>query len=380
MSRIRVGFSVALALTATLAFGQVDRISVSAGTPEDKDLTAIGNENDTQKKVAMYQDFLQKYASNKEMVAYAQWQLAQAYQADGDMQKAFEAGDKAIALSPRNMDILTSLATIAQQAKDNGRLFKYAVQGGDAYVSIEKQTKPADVSDDMFKSNMQRDLDQYRSSYVFLQTSAFNVISAEADPKVRMNYVDKFFATFPKSGLDEQVTSYAMMSLAEMGDNKRLIAYGEKALASNPDNVAALIMLANTYVQNPEGATKAISYAQKVITTSKGDDPAATSSNRVSAGIAHSILGRAYANQGKTLPSISELKTATTLLKGEDEQQYAVAAYFLGWDYAKLNKIADAKAVLSDAAAIPGSMQAPIKELLTKVNSAKTAGGRTAGK
>jgi tetratricopeptide (TPR) repeat protein len=376
MSPTRVGWIAVFALIASLSFAQIDKVTIAAGTPEDKDLTAIGNENDTQKKVSMYQDFLQKYASNKMALAYANWQLAQAYQSDGDTQKAFEAGDKALALSPRNMDILTSMATIAQQAKDNAHLFQYATQGGDAYSSIEKQPKPANVSDEQFKSDMQGDLDQYKSAYTFMETAAFNVISAEADPKVRMGYVDKFFASFPKSALEEQVTSYALMSLAEMGDNKRLIAYGEKALAANPNNVAALIMLANTYVQTAEGAPKAITYAQKVIVASKGDDPGATTSNRVSAGIAHGVLGRAYANQGKTLPSITELKTATTMLKGEDEQQYAVAAYFLGWDYAKLNKIADAKAILNDAATIPGSMQAPIKDLLTKVNSAKTAGAR----
>lgn len=380
MSSIRAGFIVFFALLASLSFAQIDKVTIAAGTPEDKDLTAIGNENDTQKKISMYQDFLQKYASNKMATAYAYGQLAQAYQSDGEAQKAFEAGDKALAITPRNMDILVSLATIAQQDKDNAHLFQYAIQGGDAYASIEKQSKPANVSDEQFKSDMQGDLDQYKSAYTFMETAAFNVLSTENDPKVRMSYVDKFVATFPKSGLQEQVTSYAMMSLAEMGDNKRLIAYGEKALATNPDNVAALIMLANTYVQTLEGAPKAITYAEKAVATSKGDAPDATTSNRVSAGIAHCVLGRAYANQGKTLPSISELKTATTLLKGEDEQQYAVAAYFLGWDYAKLNKIADAKAVLNDAAAIPGSMQAPIKELLTKVNSAKTAGGRAKGR
>lgn len=376
MPPTRVGLVVVFALLASLSFAQIDRIAIAAGTPEDKDLTAISNESDTQKKISMYQDFLQKYASNKMAVAYANWQLAQVYQGDGETQKAFEAGDKALALSPKNLDILTSMTTIAQQSKDNAHMFQYAIQGGDAYTSIEKAPKPANVSDEQFKSDMQGDLDRYKSAYTFMETSAFNAVAAELDPKVRMGYVDKFLASFPKSGLEEQVTSYAMMSLAEMGDNKRLIAYGEKALADNPNNVAALIMLANTYVQTAEGAPKAISYAQKAVVTSKGDDPGATTSNRVSAGIAHCVLGRAYASQGKTLPSITELKTATTLLKGEDEQQYAVAAYFLGWDYAKLNKIADAKAILNEAAAIPGSMQAPIKDLLTKVNSAKTAGGR----
>lgn len=376
MSPTRVGLIVVFALLTSLSFGQIDKLTIAAGTPEDKDLTAIGNENDTQKKISMYQDFLQKYASNKMAVAYANWQLAQAYQSDGETQKAFEAGDKALALSPRNMDILTSMATIAQQAKDNAHLFQYATQGGDAYASIEKQPKPANVSDEQFKSDMQGELDQYRSAYTFLETSAFNALSTESDPKVRMAYVDKFSASFPNSGLKDQVAAFAMDALSSMGDPKRVIAYGEKALAANPDDTSVLLVLGLTYVQTAEGAAKAIPYAQKTIAVSKGDEPSATTSNRVMAGTAHCILGRAYALQGKTLPSISELKTATTMLKGEDEQQYAVAAYFLGWNYAKLNKIADAKAILTEGAAIPGSMQAPIKDLLTKVNSAKTAGGR----
>jgi tetratricopeptide (TPR) repeat protein len=380
MSPTRVGWIAIFALIASLSFGQIDKVTIAAGTPEDKDLTAIGNENDTQKKISMYQDFLQKYAANKMAVAYANWQLAQAYQADGETQKAFDAGDKALALSPRNMDILTSMAGIAQQAKDNAHLFQYAIQGGDAYGSIAKQTKPADVSDEQFKSDMQAQLEQYRSAYTFLETSAFNVLSTESDPKVRMAYIDKFGASFPNSGLKDQVAAFAMDALSSMGDTKRVIAYGEKALSANPDNTSVLLVLGLTYVQTAEGAAKAIPYAQKTIAVSKGDESGATPSNRVMAGTAHCILGRAYALQGKTLPSISELKTATTMLKGEDEQQYAVAAYFLGWNYAKMNKIADAKAILSDGAAIPGPMQAPIKDLLTKVNSAKTAGGRAAGR
>jgi tetratricopeptide (TPR) repeat protein len=162
--------------------------------------------------------------------------------------------------------------------------------------------------------------------------------------------------------------------LAEMQDNKRLIAYGEKAIAANPDNMVALLTLATTYVQTAETAAKAIPHAQKVILLAKADQPGATKSNKVSAGVAHCVVGRAYALQEKTQPSIAELKTATSLLKGEDEQQYAIATYYLGWNYAKLKRLSEARAILSEGAAIPGSMQGPIKELLTKVNSARAAG------
>ncbi|MGH9515705.1 MAG: tetratricopeptide repeat protein [Terriglobales bacterium] len=355
---------------------QIDTIVIPAGTPEDNDLNAIANQQDAQKKVSMYQDFLQKYASNQPAVAYANWQLSQSYQSTGDLQKALECGDKAVAASPHNLDILTSQVTIAQQLKDNARIFRYSIQGGEAFNSIEKQPKPADMSDEQFASTVASQKDANKNAYEFFEGAAFNGIAGENDAKSRMDYIEKFTVTFPKSKMDEQVTSYAMLSLSQLQDKPRLVAYAEKALAANPNNLPALLLLANNYVDSsePGALAKAVTYAQKAIVAAKADDPAAEKSQKIAAGVAHSVMGRSYAKQSKTLPSISELKSATALLKGNDEQQYAVAAYYLGWDYAKLNKLTEARAVLNEAAGIPGPVQQPVKDLLTKVNTARAAG------
>jgi tetratricopeptide (TPR) repeat protein len=357
-------------------YAQIDTIVIPAGTPEDNDLNTIANEHEAQKKVSMYQDFVQKYASNQAAVAYANWQLSQYYQSAGDLPKALECGDKAVAGSPHNLDILTSQITIAQQLKDNPHVFSYSVQGGEVFNSLEKQPKPADMSDEQFASMITSQRDTSKNAYEFFENAAFSVIAGENDAKTRMDYIDKFMATFPKSKMDEQLTSYAMLSLSQLQDNRRLVAYAEKALAANPNNLPALLLLANTYVDSsePGALAKAITYAQKAIVAAKADDPAADKSRKISAGVGHSVMGRAYAKQSKTLPSISELRSATALLKGNDEQQYAVAAYYLGWDYAKVNKLTEARAVLNEAAAIPGPVQQPVKDLLIKVNTARAAG------
>jgi tetratricopeptide (TPR) repeat protein len=355
---------------------QVDTIVIPAGTPEDNDLNTIANEHDAQKKVSMYQDFLQKYASNQAAVAYANWQLSQYYQSTGDLQRALECGDKAAAGSPHNLDILTSQVTIAQQLKDNVRIFKYSIQAGEAFNSIEKQPKPADMTDEQFATMVASQKDANKNAYDFFEGAAFNGIAGENDAKSRMDYIDKFTVTFPKSKMDEQITSYAMLSLSQLQDNHRLIGYAEKTLAANPNNLPALLLLANNCVDSsePGALTKAVTYAQKAIVAAKADDPAAEKSQKISAGVAHSVMGRAYAKQSKTVPSISELKSATTLLKGNDEQQYSVAAYYLGWDYAKVNKLTEARSILNEVAAIPGPVQQPAKDLLTKVNTARAAG------
>ena len=121
-------------------------------------------------------------------------------------------------------------------------------------------------------------------------------------------------------------------------------------------------------------ATKALTYAQRAIVASKADDPNADKSKKISAGVAHSIAGRAYAKQEKTAQSITELKSATALLKGQDDQQYGVAAYYLGWNYAKISRLTEARAALNEAAAVAGPGQQPAKDLLTKVNTARAAG------
>lgn len=372
MTRARVSIFAVLLLAALPSLGQIQSIEIPAGTPEDKDLTAITNELDNQKKVAMYQEFLQKYASNAMAVAYGSWQLSQIYQSTGDLQKALEYADKAGTSAPRNLDIAVSQVTIAEQLKDNASIFKYSIRGGEIYDSIEKQSKPADVSNEQFASDVANQKDQNKNSYDFFKTAAFNAIAAETSAKARMDDIDQFMATFPHSGLDDQISSFAMLSLSELKDNKRLIAFAENRLTQKPDDLPSLVMLANAYADSEP--SKAIPYAEKAVLAAKADAPDADRARKISAGSAHYVIGRIYANQGKTLPSITELKSATTLLKGQDEQQFALAAYYLGWDYAKLNRLTEARAILSEMVSVPGPVQGLARDLLTKVNTARAAG------
>jgi tetratricopeptide (TPR) repeat protein len=373
MLRARVSIVSVMLLLALSARAQVQNLTIPAGSPEDKDLTAITAEPDNQKKISMYQDYVQKYSANNIAVAYANWQLGQLYQSAGDLQKALEAGDKAANAAPRNLDILVSQTTIAQQLKNNAAVFKYALAGGEIFNSIDKQAKPDGLTPEQFASEQETEKAGNQSSYDFFQNAAFGAVSGETDARTRMDEIEKFSGTFPKSGFDDQLASLAMLSLSELKDNKRLVAYAEKALQANPENLAALVMLANTYADANQPA-QAISYAQKALLAAKADAADADRPRKIAAGSAHSTLGRVYANQGKTLPSITELKSATALLKGQDEQQFAIAAYYLGWDYAKLSRLTEARATLTEVVAIPGPVQAPAKDLLTKVNTARAAG------
>jgi tetratricopeptide (TPR) repeat protein len=370
-----------LAVTFLFAFSisqaraQVERIVIAAGTDEDRALQAIAAESDNSKKLAMYQDFVQKFSSNPQAVAYGNWQIAQAYQANGDLPKSLEYGDKALAGSPRNLDILVSQAGTAVQAKNNGKAMEYSAQGGEICHSIAKQTKPEGMSDDDFTRKVSDEKSANQNNCDFLETSGFNVITAETDPKSRMAEIEKFTAAYPDSRFGDQVSNYAMYTLGpgQLNDQARLVVFGEKMLATDPNSLPALLLLAGHYGDSGNSA-KAITYAQKAIVVAKADAPDADKSRKLAAGAAHNTIGWAYLKQEKTTPAIPELKAAAALTKGQDEQQYARALYGLGFAYGKLNKLTEAREVLTEAAKIQGPMQSMSQDLLAKVNQARAKG------
>ena len=373
MTSSRRWFAALILLFPLLLQAQLEKIVIPAGTPEDQALQAISNEPDAQKKLPMYEDFIQKFASNPAAVAYGNWQISQSYDGAGDVSKALEYGDQALAGSPRNLDILVSQVNIAQRAKNRAKILDYSVRGGEVYNSISKQAKPEGVSDEDFASRIGQDKAAARGSYEFLEAAAYNAIADENDAKTRMSYIERFTPAFPDSRFGDGITSYAMMALSDLKDPARLVAYGEKTLATNPNHLPTLLLLANTYAEDPKpgSAAKAVSYSQKAIAAAKGDAPDADDARKLSAGVAHSTLGYAYMKQDKTALAIPELKAAISLTKGLDDQQYAIAAYRLGFAYGKLNRLAEAKEILQEAVKIEGPMQALNKDLLSKVTSAR---------
>jgi tetratricopeptide (TPR) repeat protein len=271
------------------------------------------------------------------------------------------------------MDILITQTTIAQGLKNDAKVLEYSVQGGEAYQQISKQKKPEGTSDEDFTNQVSEQKEASQNSREFLEVAAVNVIASTSDAKARMAYIERFTTAFPDSKYQEQLMSYAMMALSQLNDTPRLLAFAEKALVANPENLAALLLLANAYSEDtkPGSLPKAVTYAQKAIAVAKPDAPDADGGRKASAGVAHSTIGYVYMKQDKTAAAIPELKSAASLLRGKDEQSYAVALYRLGYAYAKLNRVSEARDVLTEAAKINGPIQKPAQDLLLKVNAAR---------
>ena len=379
LTRLSVLLLFILVLAAPLTLtAQIASITFPAGSPEDQASQAIEKETDAAKRTVLLNDFVQKFAANPMAVAFGNSQLAQQLATAGDTAGALAASEKAYAAVPNNFEIIMTAANSAQQAKNWGKVVEYAAKGGTLFNAIGKQ-KPAEVSDADFVNQSQQQREQFQQQYDFLEATAFNAMGQESSAKARMSEIDVFTGAFPKSKFSESLAQLAIYSLSELKDSAGLATYGDKAVAANPDSVATLALLASAFSEEQSGThlVKATEYAHRAIELAKGkSDPNVA----LAAGLAHYALGYALLRQdGLTAPrpgpraltAIAELKLASGMLKGNPAAN-ASALYWLGSAYAKGAKFDEARSALTDAAAIPGPYQQPARDLLLKVNSARS--------
>ncbi len=208
MKRILLSAAIMVLLSSLTLHAQLGKIGeFPAGSPEDQALQTITAEQDAQKRVPLYEDFVQKFSSNPAAVAYGNWQIAQIYQGSGDAQKAMDYGDKALAAAPGNLGLLVFQTNVAQSAKNYAKVLQYAVQGGTAYNAAKKEAKPAAAG---AESSEDEDAAADKNSYNFMEAAAFNAIASEDDPKARMDDIDHFTAAFPNSQFADQLSTYAL--------------------------------------------------------------------------------------------------------------------------------------------------------------------------
>ena len=355
-----------------LAAGQVTTIIIKAGSPQDLALQQISGEADAGKRIELYKDFVQKFASDPDATAYGEWQIAQTLAAQNQFAESLEWGDKALALEPHNLEIICTQAGNAQQLKQNAKVFEYAMAGGAAYGGIGRDPKPANMSDLQYEMANAEERRVNQPSNEYLQALAYNVIAAEPDARKRMSYIQKFNDAFPDSKYQDQVSEFAILTLQSLQDTSNAIAYGEAVLYQNPKNLPTLVLMAHAYAQSGKAGDwqKGINFAQQALALAKADDPAADTSRKLSAGFAYGAMGSALIKQKREAAAVPELRHGISLLK-ENRAAAAPLQFELGRAYAILRRYEEAKPVLTEAASVPGPAQAAARDLLNKIVEAR---------
>jgi tetratricopeptide (TPR) repeat protein len=365
---------IAFLLTATTASAQMGKtISVNAGTPEDKALAEIYAAPDGPEKIALLDKFTAEFGKG-DMELLADQLYAGTYLAQKNYVKTYEYAQKALTLDPDNLSTAVTLVHAAEEQGDTAKIFDAAERANAIVINFKSAAPPAGMSKENWEQQKQGILRGAQDDISYYQNATFNAAYKLTDSKSRAGYMERFAKDFPDSPYAVNAREQIAFSEEQAQNFPKMMDAAQAVLAADPKNVDMLVLLSDYWSEKGQQLDKAGEYAQKAIDIlSKQQKPEGVDDAQwqqqvsMQKGLAYSALGEVYVNQTFNAQAINAFRQATPLLKS-NPTSYARNQYRLGYTLAKMQKIPEARAALTEAASIDSPYRALAQQTLAKIS------------
>ena len=351
------------------------KYKIVPNSPEDRRLMEIEGEPDTKKRLAMLEDFAQKFAGS-EALPYTYQMYSAAYLDLKQYDKAVEYGEMAADADDENLDAIMNLVRASLETKDYARVHKWSL----AAVPLHKKAK-ADPMEDLDDDDFDAVHAKLKSYLVFLEYALFQAAARDTTPE-RLKYLESFAQSFPESEQIKQLPVLYAIAYQSLGDVPKMLESAEKAVEAEPENESMLLLLAETRThqlmaqtqgRKPEEVEEVRQLGERLLEVlqnksapegvSEADWEQHLNNFR---GAGHSIMGRILMMQEKTEDALKELEAAAQLLEG-NVQALSPVLYFQGWGYASLIRNAEARDVLERCVEMGGAWAQEAGKILKKL-------------
>lgn len=360
----RISFVVLMLFAAVAAAGQ--GVEIDTATPEGQLLQQIGTEEDAQKKVALLEQFVEKY-SDHGGVKWVLGQLPPAYMKLEQPEKSLAWCEKMLEKDPANAAGAHSCLKTAEARKDAELVRKWALLTHGAAARATGAAKPADADEDEWKQSV----DFARQVGQYAEWSMYNAALQAADPVQQASLFEALKTANPKSEHLPVLAARAFLAYRQAGAVDKAIALAEQAMADGQANEDMLLVTADYYMNQKQDAAKTIEYSTKLIRyLEQAPPPQGVSGEdwekkkKLSTAMGHWFLGVTYSNQKKYADADQALRQALPGI-GDNAQLKAGALFHLGVaNYQMGDKSGNQKLILEafqftkQCAAIPGPYQA----------------------
>lgn len=356
-----------LAASASAQIGK--RVSLRAGTPEDRAVREITRTTDPAEKLALLEKFLAEHGEG-DMALLAYDIYMDHYLAEKNFAKVYEYGERALAVDPDAFGVAMRIFTAAQQQGDAARLFDYGARIGEILQRYRALPAPEGMSDEMWQSTRRSTLEEVQDSIKYVEYTLFSTAYNNPDPAAKTAQLERFVAAFPDSqyaGNAQNVVAYTYQQTQQFD---KMNAFIEKVLAVQPQNVAMLLLAADSWNERRTELEKAEAYAARALKALETAEQPATlraeqwaQQKSVQQGLAHSITGQIHIQRNRNAQAVESLNAAAPLLKS-DPVAYARNQYWLGFAFINLRRIAEARAAFTEAAAADTPFRGPAQEKL----------------
>jgi tetratricopeptide (TPR) repeat protein len=195
-------------------------------------------------------------------------------------------------------------------------------------------------------------------------------------PADRAAFAERYVAIFPDSSFTVYCEKLAATSYQAAQNLSKMTVAAERVLTLDPNDIDMLLILAENFSSAGQQLDKAGAYAKKAIQLlpdAKAPDGISADQWRkqvaFQTGVAWSALGQVLINKNDLAGAATAFQKASPLLKG-DVNSYARNLYRLGFTYARLEKIPEARTALTEATTFNTPYKAMAQQTLDKLGPA----------
>jgi tetratricopeptide (TPR) repeat protein len=372
MQRLLISIALFFCLT-TAAAAQIGKsVSVAAGTDEDRALTEIYGTPDGPAKIALLDKFMAEYGKG-DLELLGDQLYVQAYLTQKNYAKVYEYGEKALKLDPDNFSTVVNMLHAADEQGDTPKMFTLGEQATAIIARYKASTAPEGSDARQWAAQKQQNLSEAQPDIEYVERTLLNAAYQAKDPAARATLFTRYAATFPDSPYTMLAREQTAFAYQQAQNASKMVETAQGILATDPNNVAMLVMLADYWSDSGQQLDKAAADAQKALdllaTAKKPDNVTDEQWQRqvsIQKGLAYSSLGEVYVNKTQNPQAVDAFKQASPLLKS-DNFSYARNLYRLGFTLAKMQKIAEARAALTECISLNTPYKARAQETLDKI-------------
>ena len=313
-------------------------------SPEGQFIELIGLQTEDSKKLALMEQFTQRFPKHP-AVGWAYEQLQNSAFQAGQWDKVLVFGEKLAKLNPEDVETarLNVKAAEAKGDKTTARLWSDYVQR----ITLRVLDSPPPKDPERLEEWKRRTA--AASQYAAQEEYALYKKALESgDPRQKIKLLDELLKLNPDTQYLSQAMVIYLNSYRALGDNKSAVLYAERILKTDRTNEDALLLAAESYVRSGGAPDKVLSYSAKIIELmNTKPKPAIVQQEEWDrkksfyTGSAYWMIGNVHINQNRFAQADTALRAALPMLR-HNEQSNASILFYLGWANYKMENFTEA--------------------------------------
>lgn len=361
----------ALALAAAPGWAQCHKLAeVNSGTPEGQLLQQAGQEEDAAKKLALQEQFVTQYPQH-EAAGWVYEQLLAGYVKANQADKALAVADKLAAMPPECVEDAQQTLKAAELKKDPDLVLKWSNKTAELAQKVVASPQPTDADE---VENWKARVDYARQVNTYTEYSLYATALGTADPGKQVALIEALQQRNPKSEYLAKAIDTLFVAYQKSGANDKAVALAQQIAATGTPSEDMLLVLTVDAAKKKDGE-KVHAYSAKLIEVMSSKpkpegiaDADWAKRKNTFLGLAYSMSGEQYFNDGKLPQADTELRKSLPLVEGNPAVKTEVL-FYLGVTNYKMEKVQDAYTFFKACAAASSPFQATATKNMASIRA-----------